>query len=294
MSKQTRPLSGRVVAITGGARGIGRATAEALVRKGARVAIGDVDLALAESTAAELGGGVVALPLDVTDRDSFAAFLDGAGEQLGPVDVLINNAGIMPIGPFTAESDAIAQRIVDINLHGVLLGCKLALEGMLPRGSGHIVNVASQAGKAGFAGGATYCASKHAVVGLTTSLADELAGTGVDVSCVMPAIVKTELSAGMAASRFVKPVEPEDVADAIVAALEHPRLNVHVPKAAAVTAYVGMLPVGARRRLERLFNAEQALLKADPAARAGYEARAAVTDPEAARGSGRESTPTSP
>jgi NAD(P)-dependent dehydrogenase (short-subunit alcohol dehydrogenase family) len=275
MSKQTKDLSGRVVAITGGARGIGRATAEALLRKGARVAIGDVDAELAQRTAAELGAGVVALPLDVTDRASFAAFLDETGRQLGPVDVLVNNAGIMPVGSFAAESDETAHAIIDINVHGVMLGSKLALERMLPRGSGHIVNVASQAGKAGFAHGATYCASKHAVVGLCASLAEELDGTGIDVSCVMPAIVKTELSAGMAPTRMMKPVEASDVADAIVDALERPRRNVHVPKLAAATGVVALLPLRAQHVIHRLLNAEHALANADPAARAAYEARAA-------------------
>ncbi|HEY0390524.1 MAG TPA: SDR family NAD(P)-dependent oxidoreductase, partial [Solirubrobacterales bacterium] len=90
MAKQRRSLNGRVVAITGGARGIGKATAEALVRRGARVAIGDLDLALAEQTAAGLGGGSVALALDVTDRGAFEAFLDETERQLGPLDVLIN------------------------------------------------------------------------------------------------------------------------------------------------------------------------------------------------------------
>ncbi len=112
-----------------------------------RVAIGDVDLAAAERTAAELGPRTVALPLDVTDRDSFARFLDAAEEQLGPLDVLVNNAGIMPVGRFLDEDDLSARRTVDINLHGVILGMKLGLARMLPRDRGHIVNIASQAGK---------------------------------------------------------------------------------------------------------------------------------------------------
>src|SRR5262245_6376063 len=103
--KKVKSVAGKVVAITGGARGIGKCTAQALLRRGARVAIGDLDLPLAEQTAAELGGNAVAFELDVTDRDSFAAFLDGAEKELGPVDVLVNNAGIMPLGPFADESD---------------------------------------------------------------------------------------------------------------------------------------------------------------------------------------------
>ena len=160
MAKAPRSLAGQVVAITGAARGIGRATAAALIAEGARVAIGDIDAALAEQTASELGGGTVGLPLDVTDRASFAAFLDQIEARLGPLDVLINNAGIMPIGPFIEESDATARRMVDINVHGVIFGSKLALERFVPRGRGHLVQLASAAGKAGFPGGATYCATK--------------------------------------------------------------------------------------------------------------------------------------
>src|SRR6202046_1619531 len=100
MAKQPRILAGQTAAITGAARGIGKATAQALLRQGMKVAIGDVDFAAAQKTASELGASTVALPLDVTDRASFASFLDRAEEQLGPVDVLVNNAGIMQIGRF--------------------------------------------------------------------------------------------------------------------------------------------------------------------------------------------------
>ena len=159
MAKEPRSVGGKVVAITGGARGIGKATAAALVREGAKVAIGDLDKPLAEEAAAELGGETIGLELDVTRRDSFANFLDQVSERLGPLDVLINNAGIMPIGPFTGEDDATARRMIDINLHGVIYGMKLVLPGMRERGRGHVVNLASQAGKAGLPGGATYCAA---------------------------------------------------------------------------------------------------------------------------------------
>ena len=111
MAKQPRILAGQTAAITGGARGIGRATAQAFLAPGMRVAIGDVDLAAAQRTADELGPRTVALPLDVTERESFTRFLDGAEQQLGPVDVLVNNAGIMQIGRFVDEDDLTAQRM---------------------------------------------------------------------------------------------------------------------------------------------------------------------------------------
>src|SRR5579884_3596534 len=116
MAKAPRSLAGQVVAITGGGRGIGRATAAALIRRGARVAIGDIEASLARQTAEELGSGTVGLPLDVTDRESFAGFLAEVESRVGPLDILINNAGIMPIGPFLEETEATAKRLVDINV----------------------------------------------------------------------------------------------------------------------------------------------------------------------------------
>jgi len=230
MAKAPRSLAGDVVAITGGARGIGRATAAALIAQGARVAIGDIDAALAERTAQELGSGTVGLPLDVTNRTSFATFLDEVENRLGALDVLINNAGIMPIGSFAEETDATAIRMIDINLHGVIYGSKLALERFIPRNRGHLVQIASVAGKMGFPGGATYCASKHAVVGLSESIRAELQGTNIGLSVVMPVVVNTELGSGLAQTRGFKPVQPEDVAKAIVEALQTGRFEVYVPK----------------------------------------------------------------
>ena len=280
MAKERRSLSGKVVAITGGARGIGKSTATALARRGCRIAIGDLDTGLAEQTAAELGGGAIALELDVTDPDSFSAFLDEAERQLGPVDVLVNNAGIMPIGRFADEDDATARRMIDINLHGVIFGTKLALARMEPRNSGHIVNIASQAGKAGLPGGATYCATKHAVVGLSEAVRAELQDSGVEISCVMPAVVKTELAAGLKDVRGVKNLEPEEVADAIVEALETNRFEVWVPRSsAAISTVMNLVPRRGREALARFMKADQVLAAVDPADRRAYEERAARSEP---------------
>jgi NAD(P)-dependent dehydrogenase (short-subunit alcohol dehydrogenase family) len=279
--KQVKSVSGKVVAITGGARGIGKATATALIRRGARIAIGDLDVALAERTAEELGGKAVAFELDVTSRDSFATFLDAAESELGPVDVLINNAGIMPIGPFVEETDETARLMVDINLHGVIYGTKLALERMQPRRSGHIVNVASQAGKAGLPGGATYCATKHAVVGLSEAVRAEGRDYGIEVSCVMPAVVNTELGGGLPDTRGVKKLEPEDVAEAIVEAIETNRFDVWVPSSSAGIAVVmNLMPRRGREAIGRLLNADKVLAEPDRAKRAAYEERAAHSTAE--------------
>jgi NADP-dependent 3-hydroxy acid dehydrogenase YdfG len=280
MARRRRSLAGKVVAITGAARGIGKATATALTRKGARVAVGDLDRELAQQTAAELGGGAVALQLDVTDRDSFSSFLDRAERELGPIDVLINNAGIMPLGRFAEEDDATARRMVDINLYGVILGTKLALERMEPRNRGHIVNIASQAGKSGFPGGATYSATKHAVVGLSEAVRAELFETEIEVSCVMPAIVNTELAAGLKEARGVKNLEPEQVADAIVNALESPRFDVWVPRSTQfIATAMSVVPRRGREALGRLLKADKVLAEADPAQRVAYEDRAAHSEP---------------
>jgi NAD(P)-dependent dehydrogenase (short-subunit alcohol dehydrogenase family) len=271
-----KSISGRVVAITGGARGIGRATAAAAVANGARVAIGDLDLELAESTANELGHGTVAIALDVTDRESFAAFLDQTEAQIGPLDVLINNAGIMPVGHLVDESDETARRIMDINVHGVIFGSKLALQRMQPRNRGHIVNIASQAGKTPLGGLASYCASKYAVVGFTESLADELRNTDINVTCVMPAIVRTELSQGFPEPRLLKPIQPEQVAALIVAALERPRLKVHAPRSGGLLlAAMNAMPVRLRPYVEKALGSEHGVMRIDPASRSGYETRAA-------------------
>ena len=224
----------------------------------------------------------MALALDVTDRASFSAFLEDTEAQLGPVDVLINNAGIMPIGPFLEEDDATAARTLDINVHGVILGMKLVLPRMLSRGSGHIVNIASQAGKYGFPGGATYCASKAAVINLSRAVRKELRGSGVEISVVSPVAVNTELALGLAEprQRQLRKIEPQQVADAIVETLQEPTFDVHVPKQLALSERVSaLLPVSVQDGLSRLARADAVLSQADSAARAGYELRAAHSEP---------------
>src|ERR1700754_402622 len=163
MSKTPRSLSGKVAVVTGGARGIGQALARALAREGVVVAIGDLDGAAAEAAAAELANGSIGLALDVTDRPAFTAFLDEVEQRLGPLDILINNAGIMHVTPLDEESDASITRQLEINLHAVIHGTQEAVKRMKPRHTGHIVNVASLAGRAGAPGLATYCATKHGV-----------------------------------------------------------------------------------------------------------------------------------
>jgi NAD(P)-dependent dehydrogenase (short-subunit alcohol dehydrogenase family) len=274
MAKRLRSLNGQVVAITGGARGIGRATAAALIAQGARVGIGDIDAPLAEKTASELGGGTIGLRLDVTDRASFTAFLDEVERQLGPLDVLVNNAGIMPIGPFAEEADAAAERLVDINIHGVILGSKLAIQRFVPRRRGHIVQLASIAGKGGFPGGVTYCATKHAVVGLTEALRSELRGTGIEMHQVLPIGVNTELYSGVSGARGFPTAEPEEVANTIVELLQTGKFELFVPRSVGlITRMQALMPRQVAEAIIRWTKGDQLLLSADRAARAAYEAR---------------------
>jgi NADP-dependent 3-hydroxy acid dehydrogenase YdfG len=281
MAKQPRILTGQVAAITGAARGIGRATAEAFLREGMKVAIGDLDVETARRTAEELGRGTIALPLNVTERDSVRAFVEATEEQLGPIDVFVNNAGIMQIGHVVwEEDDATTQRQIDININGVMYGIKEVVPRMLARGRGHIVNVASTAGKGGFPGGATYCGTKHYVVGVSEALRAELRDRGVDVSVVMPVVVKTELASGLQETRGVKHIEASDVADEIVAALKDNRFDVFVPRSVgAITKVMNVLPRGGREAMSRAMKADKVLAQIDEGKRRDYELRASRSEP---------------
>src|SRR5215467_5049486 len=219
----------KVIVITGGARGIGLATATALHNLGAKVAIGDIDEVRVKESGAALGLDVYR-KLDVTDAHSFSDFLDEVERQLGPIDVLVNNAGIMPVGRIVDEPDAVTRRILDINVYGVILGSKLAAQRMIPRGRGHIINVASLAGEGYIPGAATYCASKHAVIGFTDTARIEYRKTGVKFSIVLPTFVNTELVAGTHGAKGFKNAEPADIADAIVGLVVHPKPRVRVTR----------------------------------------------------------------
>ncbi|MFI6094995.1 SDR family oxidoreductase [Lentzea sp. NPDC051213] len=266
-------MRGKRIAVTGGARGIGRAIAAELAAGGATVAIGDIDAAAAERTAEELGLPS-ALALDVADPGSFRAFLAGVEKTLGGIDVLVNNAGIMPVGRFAEETDKITRRVLDINLYGVLLGTKLVLPQMLSRGSGHIVNIASLAGENPTPGMATYCASKQAVLGFTEAMRLEHRATGVHFSAVLPTFTRTELIAGTRAPLGLL-AEPQAVAAAVARLIARPRRRVTVTRAAGILAAFNKLtprPVG--EYLARKLGVHKAFTDdVDRVARRGYDDR---------------------
>ena len=277
MARQLRSLDGQVVAITGGGRGIGRATAAALIAKGARVAIGDIDAPLAERTASELGLG--------DDRPAARRHRPGELHRRSWTRSRAASArstcssttpGSCPSGRSWTSPTPPPSKLVDINIMGVILGSKLALQRFRPRGRGHIVQLASIAGKGGFPGGATYCATKHAVVGLTEALRAELRGTGIEIHQVLPIGVNTELYSGVSQARGFKTPEPEDVADAIVELLQTGKFELYVPRqTAAVVRMQALMPRRITEAVVRFTKGDRVLLSADPSARAAYDARMA-------------------
>ena len=233
---------GACAAVTGGGQGIGRAIAVALAGAGARVVIGDLDLDAAQAVAGEIGAGrASAVQLDVRDPDSFASFLDAAEAAFGPLAVMVNNAGVDWIGPFHEEPDEVTRREIDINLWGMTMGSKLALRRMLPRGRGHLVNIASGVGRVPLPGSATYAATKHGVVGLTESLRMEYRGRGIGFSLVQPSQVRTAMIEGQGTPRALPQISPEDVSVAVLDALRTGRFEVWVPRSQGVTAKLGLL-----------------------------------------------------
>jgi len=270
-------LNGTTALVTGAARGIGRAIAVALLEQGARVALTDIDELELERTHRALAGAgeTRAYPLDVTDLDAFHDVVARAEADLGPLGVLVNNAGIMAVGRFVDTEARLDDRMIDINLRGVLHGARAALRAFEAHGRGHLVNLASSAGKLGARHGTTYCATKHAVVGLSEALADEYADSPIRISYVMPGLVRTDLTAGAPAMRYPPPLTPEQVATSVVQALRTGRVDVYVPGFAAATSVLpALLPRPIMRVLRRWFGVDRVFV-VDDEARKAYRARIA-------------------
>jgi NAD(P)-dependent dehydrogenase (short-subunit alcohol dehydrogenase family) len=272
--RQRRPLAGRVVAITGGARGIGLATAQALANQNARVAIADLDGGLAVQAASELGEAAFGVGIDVTDNAEFTAFLDGVEYRLGPIDVLVNNAGIMSPGLVEDEDEAMTARAIAVNLEAVIHGTREAVRRMKPRRTGHIVNMSSAVSKVAGEGCSTYCATKYGVAGFSEAVALELQGTGVELSVIRPSFCNTDLTSGFSGLRAMPFIEPEEVAVRVVETLQRPRFDVPVPKRMGPILWVNQaLPFRGRVVLSRAARTNDILSKIDPHGRAEYSDR---------------------
>jgi NAD(P)-dependent dehydrogenase (short-subunit alcohol dehydrogenase family) len=267
-----RSLHGKVVAVTGGARGIGDATARALAAAGARVAIGDVDADLAAASAQSYGG--LALPLDVTSRASFAGFLDKVVAEFGRVDGLVNNAGIMVIGRHLDTPLEAQLKQLDVNLRGVVIGSHEAAARMVRAGGGTIVNIASLAGRIPTPGSAVYSGTKAAVIALSEALDAELSAQGVRVAAVLPSFTSTGLIDGTTAPRLSPPITPEQVAAAVTGLFRRYRPVAPVPRSLAFgSSQWAAMPAWLKRRFSRWSGLDTMFTDYDHAARAAYEER---------------------
>lgn len=264
-----------VVAITGAARGIGEATARLLAGRGAKVAIADIDGDLAGEVAALIGSGTKGYRLDVSDRSAFDAFIDQVESDLGPLDVMINNAGIAPAVPqATVQDAAVLERTIDVNLKGVMFGTLAAARKMQPRKRGNVINVASLAGVIGVPGLAAYSASKFGVVGFTESIRAEMIDSGISFTCVMPGPVETDMMVGTRKSVFVRLVEPIKIAEAIADAVGSGKSRVAVPKdTGGYVRMMSLLPPKFAIRMNRLIGMDRVYTEIDEAARGEYSSR---------------------
>lgn len=264
----------RVAMVTGGGRGIGRAIVAAFHKRGIRTVVADIDRATAERTASYFGG--YPLHLDVTDATAFARGVEQAEREVGPVDVLVNNAGIMPVGPLEEQPGSMDRRQVDINVHGVIHGFRAVLPSMRARRSGHIVTIASVAGRIGCANAAVYSATKFAVIGLSEAMRYELEDTGVNVSYILPGFVQTELITGAPGPRWPPPAKPEHVAAAVLRAVDTGKVDLYVPRIARLSAVLpALLPRRVYEPLGKAFGLNTMFHGVDPSARKAYRERIA-------------------
>ena len=186
-------LEGRNALVTGAARGIGAGIARALAAAGARVALADVAADSVREAAEGLGKRGLAIVMDVSDARSVRAGVAEAEARLGPLDVLVNNAGVDTIAPFVETAEAVWDRLWAVNLRGTLLTTRAVLDGMIARQRGRIVSIGSDAGRVGSTGEAVYSATKGGVIAFSKSLAREVARHGITVNCVCPGPTDTAL-----------------------------------------------------------------------------------------------------
>jgi NAD(P)-dependent dehydrogenase (short-subunit alcohol dehydrogenase family) len=235
-------LKDRTALVTGGGRGIGRAIALALASEGARVAVAARSVSEIEQVAAEivaLDRRAIFLPLDVSDRAALATLPERVAQELGPVDILVNNVGLFASGPVVRTLDAEWDALMAVNVTAPFLLSRACLPSMVGRGYGRIVNVSSVAGRTGLKNGAAYAASKHALIGLTRSLALEVARKGVTANAVCPGLTDTQmLEEAIAATCAATGKDEGEVRAALLAEIPLGRLAVPDEVAQAVVLCV--------------------------------------------------------
>ncbi len=233
----TRPHQGKTAIVTGGASGIGEGIARRLIADGANVVIADLDGALAEDVARELGGAAMSVQLDVTDVEAVDKMVRTTLNRFGGLDIMVNNAGIIQINPVTETDYADWKRIMDVNVDGVFLGCRAAARAMIEQGRGGvIVNAASGAGRRGVPNIAGYCASKAAIIMLTQSLAVELAPHDITVNSYAPGHITTPFWEGIAEGfSMVIDKSPEEVVEMFRSTVPMGRFGTPADVAAAVS-----------------------------------------------------------
>ncbi len=260
-----------IAVITGGARGIGRELAKDLIARGYDVVIGDLDLAVTDATARELGEHATALQLDVTDRVLVAATIAHVESTLGPIDLWINNAGIMPTGRFSDQSVELSRAIIQIDYGSVVEATSAILPIMLARGKGTIINMASATGIKPLAGLAAYSGAKAAVIGFSVALRRELRRTGVRVMVVSPNMVRTAMGAGITPPAISGSISAAAVSKATLRGLDRGRFHVVVPRRfAVILGLFTSLPLSWQDWIDDRVDSDRIGLGGDPAERAKY------------------------
>ncbi|MGA1836394.1 SDR family NAD(P)-dependent oxidoreductase [Herbiconiux sp. 11R-BC] len=262
-----------VAVITGGARGIGYQIAADLLGRGYRVVIGDLDEEATRASAARLGGAATGVRLDITDRPLVAEVIETVEREIGPIDVWVNNAGIMPTGAFATQSIELVRTVADVDYAALVEVTAAILPRLLARRRGTLVNIASATGLKPLAGLAVYSGTKAAVIGFSDALRRELRGTGVHVKVIMPNLATTAMGAGITPPKLTPAVTAAQVSRAVLRAIDGGTFATTVPRSlGGVLRFSRLLPTAVQDWIDDRVGTDRIGLGGDPAARAAYAA----------------------
>ncbi|QCH25585.1 SDR family NAD(P)-dependent oxidoreductase [Mycobacteroides salmoniphilum] len=269
-------MESAIALVTGGARGIGLSIAQRLAREGVRVVIADLDGEAAARAAREIGSGAQGFALDVAEFDEYLRVVTEVEETIGPIDIVVNNAGIMPVGPLLGELRGVAEATMRVNFWSHYISYQVLAPRMIARGRGHFINVTSAAGAIHSPGLASYVASKHAATGFARSAREELVGTGVTISTVMPAAVRTQLVDGIPFKWWEKLgiIPPEWVARDAVRTVRNRPAVVGSPRGTVLALRLQhLIPEWLWLLGRRVVNADRTVGPVDRRARSEYDGR---------------------